>query len=164
MDEFERFDKYVQKTETCWLWTGQIDKKGYGRFYLDGSWKNAHRVMFELVHDLPKHLLVLHKCDVRHCVNPDHLFAGTAQENTDDMIKKGRAGIKSRHNAKLTDEQVRAMLKENEDDVKVIAKKYNVSVNTVWGIFHRRTYKHITTNVQLQDSRPEGKSDCHPLV
>lgn len=74
----------------CWLWTGCIDAFGYGRMNALGE-DRAHRVAYRLfVTDIPKGLHVLHKCDVRKCVNPTHLFLGTQADNNRDMFSKGR--------------------------------------------------------------------------
>ena len=77
----------------CWLWTGKLKDTGYGEINPGGrsSPRGAHRVSYELFKgEIPKGMYVLHKCDVRCCVNPDHLFLGTAKENTQDMMSKGR--------------------------------------------------------------------------
>jgi len=87
----------------CWLWLGcTYGQSGYGGFQVgsrtDNSTKNqlAHRVAHELfIGPIPHGLYVLHKCDTRLCVNPDHLFAGTNQKNCSDMAIKGR-GVRSK--------------------------------------------------------------------
>lgn len=83
----------VLKTETCWLWTATLSNKGYGKIGVCNPRRvaSAHRVAWELTHGpIPDGLWVLHKCDVRACVNPSHLFLGMAKDNTDDMNRKGR--------------------------------------------------------------------------
>lgn len=86
-----RFWKHVNKTDSCWLWLGGLDRKGYGRFRFDGTHKRAHRIIWASTHGkIPDGLMVCHSCDVRHCVNPAHLFLGTAKHNAEDRDAKGR--------------------------------------------------------------------------
>ena len=90
----ERFDrKYEAVTESdCWLWTSSIDLKGYGQFMIEpGQLPRAHRFSWELHRGSPGRFCVLHKCDVRSCVNPNHLFLGTIDDNNKDMGRKQRA-------------------------------------------------------------------------
>ena len=75
----------------CWLWAGSIGSYGYGRIERDGRQTGAHRRAWEVFRGpIPKGLILCHKCDVRACVNPDHIFLGTNKDNTADMWRKGR--------------------------------------------------------------------------
>lgn len=79
----ERFwDKVIPDPNTgCWLWVGAIGKGGYGNFYFQGRHVNAHRVVFDVVHD--DHTAIAdHLCEVKSCVNPDHLVATDIRGNT----------------------------------------------------------------------------------
>lgn len=80
----------------CWLWLGVETDRGYGQLCVRGKMVYAHRLSYELFREpIPRGLFVLHKCDTRSCVNPDHLFLGTAKSNQCDMARKDR-GRKSR--------------------------------------------------------------------
>lgn len=92
---------YIPVTETgCWLWLGAVNAGGYGDL---GSKKYseerlAHRLFYtRYVGIIPRGLLVLHKCDVTLCVNPNHLYVGTQKDNGADMSRRGRLPTRDRH-------------------------------------------------------------------
>lgn len=91
----ERFWKKVDKSGECWIWKAFKNKQGYGRFGLRASeCVNAHRVSYVIAYgEIPDDYFVCHKCDNPSCVRPEHLFAGTRQDNIDDMMIK----MRSRH-------------------------------------------------------------------
>lgn len=75
----------------CWLWMGSHNEKGYGDFWFGDRLERPHRLSYEmLVRDYPAAWLMCHRCDTPACVNPAHLFPGTALQNTTDMVRKGR--------------------------------------------------------------------------
>jgi len=101
LDRFRRKYRVVADTG-CWEWTGCRDgaprngsdpRGSYGRFALDGyHMMPAHRASYELFRGpIPDGMFVCHHCDNPPCVNPAHLFLGTAQDNADDTVRKGRS-------------------------------------------------------------------------
>ena len=90
----QQFWSHVNKGDECWEWTASLSHNGYGQIIkcIDGKKKHliAHRVSWEIhFGPIPEGMKVLHRCDNRRCINPGHLFLGSCQDNTDDMIKKG---------------------------------------------------------------------------
>ncbi len=97
---YEVFFRHVKKEECCWTWTGSLGKWGYGHFRVDSKTMLAHRVSWMLHNgEIPNGLFVCHHCDNPKCVNPEHLFLGTHQDNIDDMMSKGRyvSGVKGKN-------------------------------------------------------------------
>ena len=89
----KRFWAKVNKTDTCWMWVAYIGQQGYGKFRFNGRSTTAHRVSYEIHNGpIPNKLHVCHSCDVKQCVNPDHLWLGTAKDNMADRDAKGRGG------------------------------------------------------------------------
>lgn len=97
-DEYEkiqeqRFFKYVEKTDSCWIWKGCLDKQGYGSFNHRTRMLKAHRYSFgRFKGTLIGGMLVCHTCDNPACVNPDHLYLGTSKDNGKDLKDRKRWG------------------------------------------------------------------------
>lgn len=105
-----RFWSKVNKTCSCWLWTAGCDSDGYGGVSLNGKSCKAHRISWLLTYgEIPK-LDVLHECDTPACVNPEHLFLGTSQDNVIDAIRKGRRPEGEAHtSAKVKDADIQTI-------------------------------------------------------
>lgn len=86
----------IDPNTNCWLWQGALSKSGYGETSKDNHTWRAHRLMYTLLHgDIPSGMVIMHQCDTRDCINPEHLSLGTYQDNVTDMMNKGRQ-VKSR--------------------------------------------------------------------
>jgi len=133
----ERFESFVMPVpwSGCHEWMGFIPENNYGRFRIGNKMPLAHRIAYELyIGPIPKGLHVCHTCDNRRCVNPFHLFVGTAKDNAQDKVSKGRSLAGESHNlAKLTRDQVEA-IREDERFQFEIAADYGVSQSQVSNI------------------------------
>jgi hypothetical protein len=137
----------VLVTDCCWLWTrARFPGTGYGAFWRGGKLHKAHRIAYELTFGPPPvGLDVMHICDVRHCVRPDHIRPGSRQENQRDMVAKGRHDPHGGR-SKLTREQVVAIrwLREYEGrTLENLATLFGVGWTAIWAVVNRKTWKHV---------------------
>jgi hypothetical protein len=146
----ERFLEKVSEEPSsgCWLWKGQIDDSGYGSFRLEGKTRGAHRASWILFRGpIPPGLFVCHKCDIRYCVNPDHLFLGTIQENQADMKRKGRSPFGNQSpRSRLTEAdvlQIKALLAEGKLRKREIARQFSISTSAIWHISRGRNWRRV---------------------
>lgn len=144
----QRFWGKVNKTETCWLWTGSKGSDGYGITTVGHTKLRASRVSWELANGpIPEGLSVLHHCDTPLCVRPDHLFLGTRADNARDKVTKGRQPRGESHRgAKLTDQYVREIRQHYDDGIfsmRHIGRIYGVSAEVIRRIVYRRGWTHI---------------------
>jgi hypothetical protein len=135
----------------CWLWTGHLDRDGYGRYWAkeDGTWRkvNAHRHAFEksIGRALHTGMKACHRCDVPACVNPSHIWEGTDLENARDSALKSRrfcpVGEKNPRR-KLSEQDARAIL-SGVGRYKDLAARFSVSVSTVAMIKTGKKWAHL---------------------
>lgn len=143
------FDKvYPEPNTGCWLYSGNLNESGYGRvdpIYYDG-FVTAHRFSYYIHNgNFDKQLCVLHKCDVRSCVNPIHLFLGTNKDNMADMVAKGRSPNGLRNpKCKLTEVKVREIRSLNGlMNSRDIAKKYKMGATAIKCILNGTSWRHL---------------------
>lgn len=162
-----RFWKFVDRTGTCWIWTGPKTGNGYGAIREDYPSRKqvaAHRASW-VVHFgmIEPGFLICHHCDTPLCVRPDHLFIGTTQDNSDDKIAKGRDARGGQHGrrlhperyprgsavtgARLTDDAVRTMRHRYADGGMTLGglgREYGISKQTVWKIVRGLAWAHVS--------------------
>lgn len=87
----------------CIIWLGNLDGGGYGTIRMDGKMVKAHRASWICQNGtIPDGMMVLHRCDMPLCINPDHLFLGTQSDNMQDMARKGRSNSAGENNGRAT--------------------------------------------------------------
>lgn len=129
----------------CWVWTGWVDREGYGKFMRsERSSTGAHRFAYEDTYGvIPDGYFVCHRCDTPACVRPDHLFLGTNQENVSDMVAKKRHRFgETFTRSKLTDTAVMD-IRSSKASAAVLADRYGVSKTTILQVRSGRTWRHV---------------------
>ncbi len=135
----KRFFANVDKSKDCWTWLG-LTIRGYGVMFFKKQIK-AHRFSYMIFNGkLNPKKYICHTCDNKLCVNPDHLYEGTAKENSQDALKRNliRTGEKS-HFAKLKKEDVLNIINSHEKGVN-LAKHYGISENHISRICNRKSW------------------------
>jgi len=142
--------KFTEEPNTgCWLWTGALNKGGYGSVRYNKKTTGAHRASYQIyTGNIPNNLHVLHRCDNPCCVNPEHLFLGTNEDNVLDCKSKGRLnriGPKGtrQHMAVLTDDIVR-WIRTRPMPYRKMAEYLHVNKRTVLDVLMNRAWKHVT--------------------
>lgn len=144
----EKIELYSEKIPEsgCWIWLASVREGGYGQF----RGMNAHRASYIANKgEIQNNLHVLHRCDVRCCVNPNHLFLGTRQDNMSDMTRKCRQARGEEHGESvLMDNEVREIKSRLSRPYKrgylvKLAKEFGISKQTLCKIKSGKNWKHI---------------------
>jgi len=144
---------HVKGLGCCWLWTAALDKDGYGKLRVGDRKLLAHRASWAIHNGpIPEGMCVLHRCDVKLCVNPAHLFLGTQADNMRDMTIKGR-GVQhpappgeGHHFAKLTDAKVveiRTLYAMGGVSQRALAKRFGVAYSSISDVLSRKHWAHV---------------------
>lgn len=149
----ERFNRsYTVDSKGCWIWSAYLNAKRRPVISIRGVQVYAHRYSYERYRGLiPKGIEVCHSCDVTECVNPNHLFLGTHQDNMDDMVSKDRANKPKgslNGRAKLTESDIvfiRTMYRPRHKEYSqlALARRFNVCVVTIQEILYRKKWAHV---------------------
>ena len=147
----DKFLANVQQSGECLIWTGSTHPAGYGQFYVRGRGRVfAHRYAYEMTKgEIPKGLCVCHSCDTPACVNPQHLWLGTHQDNIQDKVRKNRQARGAavarpgslRPAAKLSEKDISAILTDTRS-VRTIAKQYGVHHCQIVRIKNKTAWAH----------------------
>jgi hypothetical protein len=140
--------------DNCIVWNGCINERGYGIINFNNRAVLAHRASW-FIHNgsFPKQL-VLHTCDVRNCINIDHLKEGTCQDNTDDMMRKNRYKMPTHYNGSknansILNEELVFQIKSsliNGKSVAEVARIFQQPFSRIYDIKRQRTWKHIMSD------------------
>lgn len=160
--EFIKFNSLLDEASGCWNWTGSIQTSGYGQFRCGNRSLLAHRASYVIFGDIdrdeifdlnPIHgLLVCHRCGNHRCVNPEHLFEGTQQDNRDlSFTRKSRV-------RKLSDEDVRSIYGSMES-LRYLSEKYGVSKGQVSYIRNGKRKQTVTQCVDNLEFRLSDGQD-----
>jgi hypothetical protein len=162
----EIFDSNIEKMDSCWIWKGSFNRGGYGKI---GMKALAHRRSYEYYKGvIPEGMCVLHSCDIRKCVNPDHLFLGTLGDNNRDRTIKGRSvrGPFSR-NSVVTEEMVLEIRKLRicGNEYRTIADKFSIKWDLVRKICKNVVWKHVALGEESKAyiSPANGYKKSEPL-
>lgn len=131
----------------CREWTGSVSKRGYGYLRINKTSYRVHRLAYEtFCGGIPEGMCVLHSCDNRKCINPEHLFVGTNADNTKDMIGKGRMAVgEALPQSILTANEVIKIKKMIEHKIPQteIARNFNVARTTISSISTGKSWAHV---------------------
>jgi hypothetical protein len=138
----ENLLKHTEQHGDCLRWTGCKDKDGYGLSSIKGVKMPAHRAAMSFLQDVTGKY-VLHTCNVRDCINPDHLYLGDQQQNVQDQIDAGTFVYGSKNGRAKLDEMSVEHIRASGFSNKALAKYYDVSYHTIWDVRRRKSWKQI---------------------
>ena len=150
----------------CWYYTGYVGVNGYGYLTIDSVRHRTHRLSYQIYKGpIPEGLYVCHKCDNRSCVNPDHLFLGTAKDNWHDCLSKGRIDFSYLSDVDgvrcvLTKNQAEEILRDWKEYPRIyFCHKFKVSRSAVSRVLNGKAYNEINNGINVSNGiRLKGKA------
>lgn len=172
MRDQSRWDKKVNKTDSCWFWIAGTNKRGYGTFRIGKRVYLAHRVAYvQAKGQIPDDLIIRHKCpgvhnkETRRCVNPDHLEPGTDADNGADKraCGSGRGRVSGTRNgrSKLTPEMVLEIYNSDLPSAE-LSESYEVSVGQINNIKRGHSWGHLGLVAKPISPRVPSKKEINP--
>lgn len=156
----------IDRSEGCWSWVGTQSIDGYGVIKYKGRQYKAHRLVWEIFNGpIPDNMFVCHKCDNPSCVNPDHLFIGTPNDNVQDMMRKGRHRVGDKSQclrgedhpfSKLTQSQVLDIDRFYREGLLTraeLAERYKVSKALVDKIVQHSHWNHVWSSSPVIENK-----------
>lgn len=140
----------IKNINECWIWMGLKDKDGYGKFFENNNDTiRSHRYVYTLYYgDIPENMQICHTCDTPECVNPNHLFSGTHQDNVNDKVNKNRQvkgenhiGSKLKESDIILIRQLALTIPHNK-----LAQQFNISTFMIYNIIYEKSWAHVPTN------------------
>lgn len=145
----DRLDHYTfYSPDGCWYWTASIRVAGYGGLWVNGKYLLAHRFSYETFKGtIPSGMFVCHTCDNRLCINPDHLWLGTNQDNMDDMNKKKRgithSGEKNGKSIFVLSQVTEIRKLKLTKSLHELSKMFNCSKSAISHIIKNRVWRNV---------------------
>lgn len=145
-----RINRYSIPTPNgCIEWDGNKNKNGYGMISISNKRHQITRLIYTMrIGPIPDNMFVCHRCDNPNCINPSHLFLGSALDNSTDMVQKGRQAKGNKNgNSKLDEEKVITIrsLHKNGYSLKEISRQFNISKANTSDIVNRKTWIHVAS-------------------
>ncbi len=128
-------ERHLKDGSGCWLWAGEVRKSGYGVMSIHRKQVGVHRASYEaFIGPVPEGMFVCHTCDVKTCINPEHLWVGSQQDNMNDKVNKGRQTKGEGHGMHKLEEpqvvEIKTMLSKGVSQLDV-AKMFSVHKSTI---------------------------------
>ena len=149
--------RWIVTEKGCWeVYTHAITRGGYIKLSFRGKYQMLHRLAYELFNGpIRKGKFICHSCDNPACINPDHLFEGTQNDNMADASSKGRMRQKLEKNDVLA-------IRDSYVSAKTLAEKYGVSKSMIYAIWQGRLWKQVGGKIRKGPGQGwHGDSDGH---